>query len=85
MIADCARFSPHFSQEIGAPGAQIGRKSFCNKALSLEQRSIPVPTECSPRLACCSFTDARHPAYVEHAVETLVMQRVVGSSPVLAG
>jgi DDE family transposase len=29
------------------------------------------------RLADC-FTDARHPAFVEHAVETLVMQRVVG-------
>src|SRR5690242_12877018 len=29
------------------------------------------------RLAAC-FTDARDPALVEHAVETLVMQRVVG-------
>jgi hypothetical protein len=29
------------------------------------------------RLAGC-FTDARNPAFVEHAVETLVMQRVVG-------
>jgi DDE family transposase len=29
------------------------------------------------RLAAC-FTDARNPAFVEHAVETLVMQRVVG-------
>jgi hypothetical protein len=29
------------------------------------------------RLAAC-FTDARNPAFVEHTVETLVMQRVVG-------
>jgi hypothetical protein len=29
------------------------------------------------RLAAC-FKDSRHPAYTEHAVETLVMQRVVG-------
>jgi Transposase DDE domain group 1 len=29
------------------------------------------------RLAAC-FTDARNPAFVEHEVETLVMQRVVG-------
>lgn len=29
------------------------------------------------RLAAC-FRDGRHPAFVEHAVETLVMQRVVG-------
>jgi hypothetical protein len=29
------------------------------------------------RLAAC-FTDARHPAFVEHEVQTLVMQRVVG-------
>ena len=29
------------------------------------------------RLAGC-FTDARNPAFVEHAVETLVMQRIVG-------
>jgi hypothetical protein len=29
------------------------------------------------RLAAC-FKDSRHPAYSEHAVETLVMQRVVG-------
>lgn len=29
------------------------------------------------RLASC-FTDARNPAFVEHAVETLVMQRIVG-------
>jgi hypothetical protein len=29
------------------------------------------------RLAAC-FRDGRNPAYVEHAVETLVMQRVVG-------
>jgi hypothetical protein len=29
------------------------------------------------RLAAC-FTDARNPAFVEHQVETLVMQRVVG-------
>jgi hypothetical protein len=28
------------------------------------------------RLAAC-FKDSRHPAYVEHAVETLVMQRIV--------
>ena len=31
------------------------------------------------RLAAC-FRDSRHPAYTEHAVETLVMQRVVGSA-----
>jgi hypothetical protein len=31
----------------------------------------------SRRLAAC-FTDARHPAFIEHEVETLVMQRVVG-------
>jgi hypothetical protein len=29
------------------------------------------------RLAAC-FRDSRHPAYTEHAVETLVMQRIVG-------
>src|SRR5262249_60874862 len=29
------------------------------------------------RLAGC-FTDARNPAFIEHEVETLVMQRVVG-------
>ena len=29
------------------------------------------------RLAAC-FTDARNPAYVEHEVGTLVMQRIVG-------
>src|SRR3954464_1188176 len=29
------------------------------------------------RLAAC-FKDSRNPAYTEHAVETLVMQRVVG-------
>ena len=29
------------------------------------------------RLAGC-FTDARNPAFIEHQVETLVMQRVVG-------
>ncbi len=29
------------------------------------------------RLAAC-FTDARNPAFVEHDVETLVMQRIVG-------
>jgi hypothetical protein len=29
------------------------------------------------RLAAC-FKDSRHPAYTEHALETLVMQRVVG-------
>ena len=29
------------------------------------------------RLAGC-FTDARKPAFIEHEVETLVMQRVVG-------
>jgi DDE family transposase len=29
------------------------------------------------RLAAC-FTDARNPAFVEHEVETLVMQRIVG-------
>jgi hypothetical protein len=28
-------------------------------------------------LASC-FKDSRHPAYTEHSVETLVMQRVVG-------
>jgi DDE family transposase len=31
----------------------------------------------SRRLAAC-FTDARHPGFIEHEVETLVMQRVVG-------
>ena len=31
------------------------------------------------RLAAC-FTDSRDPAYTEHAVETLVMQRIVGSA-----
>jgi hypothetical protein len=29
------------------------------------------------RLAAC-FKDSRNPAYTEHAVETLVMQRIVG-------
>jgi hypothetical protein len=31
------------------------------------------------RLSAC-FTDARNPAFIEHEIETLIMQRVVGSA-----